>query len=242
MLSKLSILSVALLPLVACGGDDGVMVKRPDAKIFMDAPPPPPCSVQKSFALGLQLGASDDPVLYAMGSLGWFRTPTEEDGGPYVGKPIWTMSAALPDPQGDQNLRDIWVVEVLKPQAGFQTNTPYVNDPDPVAAAPIARSYIFGDVDTSTGEFIHLYWASTGQTSFTQITEAPDANIFGATSTLNYREIDEQNADVAGGCTAKISSLKFYLKNTEDTAATGKAQDMLLTERLLKQAHKRLAQ
>lgn len=240
MLSKLSMLSVALLPLVACGGDDGVMVKRPDAKIFMDAPPPPPCSVQKNFALGLQLGDAADPVLYAMGSMGWFRTPTE---GPYAGMPIWTMSAALPDPQGDQNLRDIWVVEVLKPQAGFQVNTPYVNDPEPTSATPIARSYIFGDVDTASGEFIHMYWASTGQTTFTQITEAPDANVFGATSTLNYREIDDQNADVAGGCTAKISSLKFYLKNTEATMATGKTQqDLLLTERLLEQAHKRLSQ
>jgi hypothetical protein len=239
-MTKNSVLSLVLMSLAACGGDDGVMVKRPDAKIFMDAPPPPPCSVQKSFPLGLSLGSTTMPVPYAMGSMGWFRTPTE---GPYTGKPIWTMSAALPDPQGDQNLRDIWVVEVLKPQAGFQTNTPYVNDPDPLAATPIARSYIFGDVDTSSGEFIHMYWASTGQTTFTEITEAPAANIFGATSNLNYREIDEENADVTGGCTAKISALKFYLTNTEGTMATGKEQsEMLLVDRLLQTAHRRLAQ
>lgn len=240
MTSKVKLMLAVSLAACGGGGGDGPMVIRPDAKIFMDAPPPPACSVQKSFPLGLALGTADEPVPYAKGSMGWFRTPAD---GPYMGKPIWTMSAGIPDPQGDQNRQDIWIVEVLKPSSGFQTNTPYANDPAPTAALPLARSFIFGDYDAPSGEFIHLYWASMGQTTFQQITEAPDANIFGASTGLNYREIDEQNTDVAGGCTAKITSLRFYLKNTEATMATGKDQvDPQLVERLLAKAHERLGE
>ena len=47
MPAKFSMLAVAAVPLVpialACGGDDGGGgIKVPDAKVFMDAPPPPP--------------------------------------------------------------------------------------------------------------------------------------------------------------------------------------------------------
>jgi len=244
MIAKTSLFSLALLSLVACGGDDGQIHVTVDAKVFNDAPPPPECAVPKAgWPLGLVLGSSAMPVSYAMGSMGWFQTPT--DPGPYMNMRIFEMGAGLPS--STDGARDVFILEVLKPGAGFQTGTAYVNDPDPNSTLPLARSYIFGDVDAN-GDFSTLYYASSGQTSFSAISEAADAPVNGTASSLNFREVDDMNNDVAMGCTTKLAKLQFYLVNTESTMAAGKPQGDLTavsaeeTHRLLAKAHQMLRQ
>lgn len=240
MISKIVFLSAALASVAGCGGDDPIRVTA-DAKVWNDAPPPPECAVPKAgWSLGLSLGSSDMPVSYAMGGMGWFQTP---DMGTFAGKPIFTMGAGLPS--SDASARDIFVVEIAKPGGGFVTGTPYVNDTDPNSAAPVADAYILGDVDPNSGDFVTLYWASSGQTTFTAVSEVADAPVNGNVTQLNFREIDDMNNDVAMGCTTKLGRLSFYLVNTESTTATGKAGDVSIlsaaeTQRLLDKVHKRL--
>lgn len=241
MISKISFLSAALIVVVGCGGDDPKIRVTVDAKVWNDAPPPPECAVPKTgWSLGLSLGSTSMPISYAMGGMGWFQTPTM---GVFSGKPIFTMGAGLPS--STASARDIFVLEVAKPGGGFATGTAYVNDPDPNSTAPIADAYILGDVDTSSGDFTTLYWASSGSTTFTTISEAPDAKVEGNATSLNFREIDDMNNDVAMGCTTKLGRLSFYLVNTESTTATGKAPNLQMltpeeTQRLLDKVHARL--
>jgi hypothetical protein len=186
----------------------------------------------------LGLGMTGMPVGYPRGTSGWFRTPTS---GVYDGRRIFSIVAGLPDSL--PSARDLFVLEILRPSTGFQTNVTYSLDPDPNSALPAARAYIIGDLDPSTGDFGMVYWARGGSTTFSDISEAPAADVSGKSTGLAFREVDNETGnDVAAGCTTSIEQLQFYLTNVESQTAAGKddGELPLLSERMLDSAHERL--
>lgn len=242
MLAKLSVLSV-LVGLVACGGDDS----QTPVDASVDSAPAHDCAVTRPAFTTLGLGMTGMPVGYPRGTSGWFRTPTS---GAYDGRRIFSIVAGLPDSL--PSARDLFVLEILRPSGGFQTNVTYSVDPDPNSALPAARAYIIGDLNPTTGDFGMVYWARAGSTTFTDVSEAPAADVAGKSTSLGFREVDNETGDdVAAGCTTSIDQLQFYLTNIESQTATGKdggdGRDAELSmlpgedvERLLENVHKRL--
>ena len=213
MIAKMSILPVALLSLVACGGDDKPTVTvKVDAKVFQDAPPPPPCGVDAAGFGTLSLGSTAMPV-----TGDWIDLPADNMTGPYMGKTTFVLAGNLPG--STMTLRDPLIIIVPKGNAGFPTGAVTL-DPDPNSTTPAAYGYILGDFDTGTNEFVNLYWPSTGSITITAISEADGGAITGSVSAINFREVDD-SGDVAGGCTTKIGGLNFTLKQM-NMAATGK--------------------
>jgi hypothetical protein len=236
MSAKWSLLTV-LVGVTACGGDDSPSVV--DAHV--DTAPTHDCSVTRPNFPMLGLGMTGMPVGYPRGTSGWFRVPSS---GAYGGRRIFSIVAGLPDSL--PSARDLFVLEILRPSAGFQTNASYSVDPDPNSALPAARAYIIGDLNPTTGAFGMIYWASAGSTTFANVSEAPAADVSGKTIDLGFREVDNETGDdVAGGCTTSIDVLQFYLTNVESQTATGKDDGELSllpedAERLLENVHKRL--
>ena len=239
---KFAVLSV-LVGVVACGGDDGQTLV--DASVDV---PPHDCSVTRAQFTNLGLGMAGMPVGYPHGTSGWFRTATS---GTYNGKRIFSIVAGLPDSL--PSARDLFVLEILRPSSGFQSNSAYAVDPDPNSVLPSARAYIIGDLNPTTGAFGMLYWAGAGSTTFTEVSEAFAADVTGKSTGLAFREVDNETGDdVAAGCTTSIDQLQFYLTNVESQTATGKGGDQdiggggddqlrIVSERLLENIHKRLS-
>jgi hypothetical protein len=233
MFAKSCLLSV-MVGLVACGGDDGQAPT--DASVDV---PPHDCSVTRAQFTNLGLGMAGMPVGYPHGTSGWFRTATS---GTYDGRRIFSIVAGLPDSL--PSARDLFVLEILRPGSGFQTNAAYTVDPDPNSVLPAARAYIIGDLNPTTGSFGMVYWASSGSTTFTDVSEAFAADVSGKTTGLAFREVDNETGDdVIAGCTTSIDQLQFYLTNVESQTATGKDGEelsLVSVERLLDNVHKRL--
>jgi hypothetical protein len=216
MIAKMSLLPVALMSLVACGGDDPKpMVTTPDAKVFMDAPPPPECSVDKAGFGNLGLGTAMAPV-----SGDWFIMPTS---GPYNGKVVFALGGTLGDPQAPI----VDSLNILLPKNANGNFPMTATDLDttgtPTATTP-AYAFILGDYVKASMELTNLYWPSTGAITVTAIGETDGAAITGSVSMMNFREVDDQGSDIAGGCTTKIGGLSFNLKQMA-MAATGKGND-----------------
>jgi hypothetical protein len=103
---------------------------------------------------------------------------------------------------------DVLAIRLLKPAAGnFPINQAQTFDPNPNTAVPNAWSFWLGDVTLNGGMIADVrqeYYANMGSITVTAIGEADGANITGSTAPITWREIDDQGADVAGGCTASM--------------------------------------
>ena len=189
-------LSIVLAGLIGCGGGGGS--KSPDSKIFLDAPidAAPACGVMDSLG-GLNL-VSTMPQDYIdtdrMGSL--------------AGRTVLSIGGRLPS--STQALIDVLIVDYVKPTAGgFVLNNAINFDPNPAAAPYVAASYVFGDFDSAAMTIQNFYYASTGSITVTAVGETSGAAIKGMVAATNYREVDDQNADVPGGCTTSLTGLMF---------------------------------
>lgn len=218
LLSVVALPLLPLLPLVGCGGDDGpkVMV-RPDAPmmVFMDAPVAT-CAVKTDLG-SLSLGSTATPL-----SSDWFYVPTS---GPNMGKTIFSVGGSLPASisGGTTTLPDLLIYEVVKPTAGFVTNTPYNNDPDPNAAY-VAAAFVFGDYDSANQTIGNFFYASNGATTLTMISEPDGSLIAGSSSATMFREVDDAGSDIAGGCRTAVGGLAFNLTQMA-TPFTGQKPD-----------------
>ena len=222
MIAKMSILPLALMSVVACGGDDPKpMITTPDAKVFMDAPAPPPCSVDKAGFGTLGLGTMAAPL-----ESDWFEMPTM---GPYMGKTVFALGGGLPG--STMTVRDTLIILLPKGTGGFPMTAQMLDTTgNPTATTP-AYGYILGDYDTGTMDFVNLYWPSSGSITVTAIAEPDGSAITGSVTAIDFREIDD-SGDVANGCTTKIGGLNFNLKQ-KAMAATGKGDDNVLDPSML---------
>lgn len=192
-------LSLAVSALVGCGGGGGGS-KGPDSKIFLDAPvdQQAACAVMASLG-GLNLVSTmpDD----------WIDT---NRGGSLAGRTVLTIGGRLPS--STAALIDALIVDYVKPTAGgFTLNTAVNFDPNPAAAPYVAAAYVFGDLDPNVtpNTVQNFYYASTGSITLTSVGETSGAAIKGSVSATNFREIDDNNADVPGGCTTALTALNF---------------------------------
>ncbi|MBA3499538.1 MAG: hypothetical protein M4D80_19760 [Myxococcota bacterium] len=210
--------SILLAALVGCGGGGGS--NKPDAKIFLDAPidAPPMCAVMNSLG-GLTLaGGMGMPPPPAMGD--WVDT---NRGGSLMGRTVISIGGRLPS--STAALLDILIVDYVKPTTGgYMLNTPITIDPNPLAMPYVAASYVYGDLDTSAMTVQNFYYASPGGTiTFTQAGDVNGAMIAGMQGMTNYREIDEMNADVPGGCTTSLTALNFTLVHQDAAFQAGQS-------------------
>jgi len=203
-------LSLVLSGLIGCGGGGGT--KSPDAKIFLDAAidAPAACAIDPKPA-GYIIGYMQDGTTPAnpvpTGNL--VTVPTT---GPYMGKTLFRLVGGLPS--STAAAEDLMVFDVLKPDAGqFPVNTAINWDPNAAAAAPVAASYILGDVDDAAMTIGNFYYASNGSITFSAIGTTQGAAITGAVAATMFREIDEQNADIPGGCLASLTGFKMNMIN-----------------------------
>jgi len=201
-LSSCSAVLVALvsLPLIGCGGDDeggGVMV--PDAKVFMDAPPAQntceiPASVQGGSLGSDTMRQSDD----------WVYKPAQ---GPFKGKTVFSVSVPI-----DQGQTDFVTFIAVKNGATWTTNAPINFETNPTnLAAANAVAIIDQNLNAQTGASDKTLWASSGSITFSEIDQTANAKIT-FTGTANFREIDDQGADVAGGCTSMLGTVQVFLQ------------------------------
>ena len=187
---------------VGCGDDGGMVMKMPDAKVFMDAAidAPPACLV---------------PATIPAGSLGNSMMPRN---GHFINK---TMQGQVFFGLGlylDQSMKTAITIIVPRPAAGFQTNTAYAFDPNPTSMTPTALAYVEDGLDAQ-GNAQHTLWASNGSVTFTAIGQTAGATINGSSTTAMFREVDGMTgADIAGGCTTTDMGLSWFL--TQDTAVT----------------------
>jgi hypothetical protein len=189
-------LSLALSTLVACGGGGGS--KNPDSKIFLDMAidQPPMCAVMSSLG-GLNL-VSTMPA-------DWIDT---DRGGSLMGRTVLTIGGRLPS--STAALIDALIIDYVKPTAGgFQLNTAINFDPNPAAAPYVATSYVYGDLDSTAMTVQNFFYAKDGSITVTSVGETNGAAIKGSVAATNYREIDDMNADVAGGCVTALTGLNF---------------------------------
>jgi hypothetical protein len=187
----------------ACGGGD-----TPTPVPVADSPGPTPdtgplaCSVA-DFSGGLTLGSTAMRV-----ENDWFTDPAAA-GAPNEGKISLIVGARLPADGGANP--DIFITEVVKQTGIFPLNTAINYNPSGTATTYDATSFIFGNFSQATMSLDHFYQASTGSITLTAVGESDTNPIDGTTTSANYRELDEQGADVTGGCTTVIGTLEFHL-------------------------------
>jgi len=188
---------------VGCGSDGTKKPQLLDAKVFLDAgvDAAPTCAVPNTFG-ALTLSNGGAPV-----ESDWFFVPTM---GADAGKTVLSIGAGLPG--STATVRDIIVVNYVKPLTGFALNTAVPFDPSPTSATSVAYAYILGDYDTGTKMEAMDYFGSTGSITLTAVGESDGSAITGSFAASTYREIDENGADVANGCTSSLGKLDFLLK------------------------------
>jgi len=133
----------------------------------------------------------------------WFVSFTQGD---LAGRKAFDLILNM-SPEGVA-MPDVLAIRLIKPTAGnFPINQAQTFDPNPNTAVPNAWSFWLGDVTLNGGMIADVrqeYYANMGAITMTMIGEADGANISGSTAPITWREIDDQGADVAGGCTASM--------------------------------------
>jgi hypothetical protein len=185
------------VPLIGCGGDDGPTVKPVDAKVFMDAPPDTtlPCAIPMNVPGGT-LGDANNRQ-----SANWIRKNMAGT----------TTFFAVTIPL-DMAQKNTVTLAVIKQGASWPTNVDVNWTADPNSATGQAFSFMDENYNQTSMTSDREYWASTGSIKFTAIAQTADANIDFTTTSANYREIDANGADVAGGCTTTLGALTVFLK------------------------------
>jgi hypothetical protein len=223
--------SLLFTVLVGCGGGGD---SRPDAKIFLDAPvdAPPMCAVvcqlkPPDLMSDLCVGANYTSIRFGGGANGpvagdWYTTFGADAGGLANRKALDIVLAMSPSSAGQ--LQDILIFRVLKPTTGgFPINTPIMMEGDPNAATPAAWSFWLGNA-TVLNNMIQqspppeqFLWANGGSSvTLMMAGEQVDGLIDLTTTGLTWRELDDNNADVPGGCTTAVgmgaNGFEFHLK------------------------------
>jgi hypothetical protein len=209
--------SILLAALVGCGGGGGS--NKPDAKIFLDAPidAPPMCAVMNALGTLTLAGGTGTPPPPLMSD--WVDT---DRMGSLTGRTVISIGGRLPS--STAALIDVLIVDYVKPTTGgYVLNSPIMLDPNPAAAPYVAASYVFGDFDSSAMTIQNFYYASSGTITFTQAGDVNGAMIVGSQGATNYREIDENNADVPGGCTTGLTALNFTLVHQDAAFQPGQS-------------------
>jgi hypothetical protein len=194
--SSVVLTTLLAVPLVACGGDDGGKVIVPDAKVFMDAPPDTmlPCAVPMTLPGG-SLGS--DAMRQ---SANWIRKN--------MAGTVTFFGVTIPLDQAQTNLVTL---VAIKQGASWTTNQAITFDPDPNSSAGQAFAFIDENYNQTSMTSDRTYWASTGTITFTEIAQTAGAKITFNTAAANFREVDDNGADVAGGCTSMLGALTAYL-------------------------------
>ena len=195
---------------VGCGSDGTKKPMLLDSKVFLDAGPDaaPTCGIKTMFG-GLTLGTAAAPAGGAMPA-DWFDVGTVPAN---MGKTILSVAARLPD--STATAIDLFVLEYVKPAAGFRLNMAVPFDPNPNQNPSTAYAYIFSDLDSTGMMFNNFYFASTGSITLTAVNEADAGITTGTMATANFREVDDMTgADIAGGCASTFMGLSFNLKQT----------------------------
>jgi hypothetical protein len=204
---------VAVAALVGCGGDDG-SIKVPDAKVYKDAAidAAPMCAVDMSIG-AISLGGTTP----AEGD--WFYTP---EMGVNSGKKEFYFGAKLDAVEttgkSPAGYGDYLIIQVVKGTA-FTLNVPYAFEPD--ASSTILNSYaiILGDLNDGQTELTNFMWAGDGSITFTAIGEN-DGDLINATvASTTYKDLDENDQVIPGGCSTNIASVTMKLKQKADTMA-----------------------
>lgn len=231
---------IAVAALVGCGGDDGKNPVVHDAKVFMDAPidAPPMCAVDKTIgAIRLGQVAANEPATCAAGTMAgtntcpmradadWYFTPTM---GPNMGKKEFYFGAALDaiemEGKSPDGYADVLIIQVVKGTA-FNLNAPYVFEADPSSTVLNAYAILIGDLNDAGTELTNFMWGTSGAITFTKIGEADYDKIDGTVNSVTYKDIDDQNNIIAGGCETTIAGLTLSLLQIMDTMpATGKPE------------------
>lgn len=196
-----SLLAVAAL--VGCGGDDG-HIKVPDAKVFKDSAIDAPhmCLSMASLGSG-SVGTMAVPQPAGGTGMSWFYK-NSMTGTIYFGIAIKMNNDATPD---------VVYFIVDEPSGGFVSGVPYSWITDPTSSATGAVSFLDTDVDASNNTTQEL-WPQNGTIQFSMIAKTAGANVFATVSATTYKEIDDNGALVAGGCTSMLGGMNLYLKNT----------------------------
>jgi hypothetical protein len=191
-------LSVAVAGLIGCGGGGSTPDAQPGPGDENLIDQRPQCAVMPSLG-GLNL-VSTMPT-------DWIDT---DRTGSLTGRTVLTIGGRLPS--STAALLDVLVIDYVKPTAGgFTLDTAITFDPNPAAAPYVAASYVYGDLDSSTtpATVQNFYYANTGSITVTAVGETNGAAIKGSVSAVSYREVDENNVDVAGGCATALTGLSF---------------------------------
>lgn len=189
---------------VGCGSDGTKKPMLLDSKVFLDAgaDAAPVCGVKTMFG-GLTLGTAAAPTMPS----DWFDVPTM---GPNVGKTILSIGANLPD--STATMRDVFILEYVKPAGGFTLGTAVPFNPDPNATY-VAAAFLFSDVDSTGMTYNNFYYASTGSVTLSAVSETDGGLTTGSMAATNMREVDDMTgADIAGGCATTFAGLSFNLK------------------------------
>jgi hypothetical protein len=133
----------------------------------------------------------------------WFVNFTE---APLAGHKAFNIGLIM-----DENANpDVLFIRLMKPDAGaFPLNTDTTFDPNPATQIPVAWSFWFGNatIDNAMGTITdaeQFYYANMGSIKLTMVGENDGAMISGSTTSIAWREVDDANADVPGGCTATM--------------------------------------
>ncbi len=193
--------SILSLPLIACGGDDGGGGGgggTPDAKVFMDAAPDTAaaCAVPASFAGGT-LGSdamrqSDD----------WIKKTTQNQ------QTITYFTVSIPVDMTQKNFLTLVAIK----GTDWTIGTPINFATSPTQQGASALAYIDENLNLSDGSSDRTLWASSGSITFTEIAQTAGSKITFSTTAANFREIDDQGADVPGGCTSMAGAVQVFLQ------------------------------
>jgi hypothetical protein len=237
MRSKLFLAGVTFA--IGCGGGGGKKAVIVDGSV--DTPTidgPAACAVacdNTAFCNGANLNTGNFPALRIGDKMNnkpagsppdttdWFLT-FDANAGMLAGRKALDVGGSV---TAGGNIRDILIFRLLKPMNGaFPLNAPTTFDPNPNTEVPAAWSFWLGDAEISGTSIVSVgatYWANTGSITLTSVGEADGATIEGSTAPVTWREIDDQGADVPGGCTASMgmgmqSGFSFFLLQTNDPA------------------------
>jgi hypothetical protein len=205
MIAKMSLLPVAFMSLVACGGDDGggvhlVDAKVADAKVFMDAK------------------ACLTPATIGNGSVGTAAMPATGQFfvKPMTGEVEYLVKIGL----NSDALKDFLYLAVPKPTGGtWATNTPYMFETDATATGtPAAIAFIDADAP-AMGDGLMTLWPENGSITFTMLGTNNGDKVNATVSMTSFKEIDADGNQVVGGCATALAGLSIFGQQNADAPA-----------------------